>query len=113
MENNKIKKINKKHLLNINSFLENIDLEDKDKMPISVTVKFHSYFDLVTTQNSLLTAIQKIVLSSDQENIDLDIINDLTKLALAFLQSDEAEFLDKLLIEQSFNTEDFVNLEKL
>ncbi|MBF7091121.1 hypothetical protein IUY40_06175 [Flavobacterium sp. ALJ2] len=103
-----ITEYNKKALEDVGAYIE---LTDRDKEPIIKKINFYNFTDMMCSVSAILEAIEVIGYNGNKEN--LYTCASLASVARKMLPSEEMEFLDRLLIKEDRNKDDFQPIKKL
>ena len=103
--------VNKKVLLDAKNWLPELNQSNENTNKISLKLDFNSYDDVGLYIESLLNA----VINADEDELKREPImfQYVANLSSRLVRSLPLEFLDKLLISQSHNKENFTNLKDL
>ena len=102
MKTQPITEYSKKALENVGNYIE---LNDWEKEPVIKKVTFYNFSDLNCSVSAILQAIEIIGYQGNES--DLSTCASLACIARKLLPSEEMEFLDKLIIKEERNKEDF------
>ncbi|HFG0578644.1 hypothetical protein [Flavobacterium psychrophilum] len=102
---------NKSVLLDAKCWLPELNQSTENSKKISIKLDFHSYSDIGLHIDSLLNA----VINADENELKREPImfQYVAGLSSRLMQSLPLEFLDKLLIKERHNTDNFTNLKDL
>lgn len=102
MKTNPITEYSKKALENIGNYIE---LSGWEKEPVTKQMNFYNFSDLIGSVSVILEAIEIIGYDGQQTNIAT--CANLASVARKMLPNEEMEFLDRLIIKEERNKEDF------
>lgn len=113
--NNKITEVNLSVLANIDRNIKNIDQEANAnrKQAVQKTLTFFNYSDMILLVEDLISAIKVLSLDSNAREADnLRCIGSIAEIIQNISLSNEASFLDDLLMKEQFNKDKFISIKE-